>query len=116
MPTAVSILFHLFYKDSIKTFPSDLINDFSVFDKLSVNFIFNNVSEVNYTYCASNVSGSVFYAKSTNKGKDIGGKFALLDLCNRLNLNSDYYILIHDKHSPHTTLGEEWRKKLFRII
>lgn len=53
---------------------------------------------------------------SPNKGKDIGGKLALIDLCLKLNVEADYYILLHDKKSPHTTLGDMWREKLFRII
>ncbi len=53
---------------------------------------------------------------STNVGKDIGGKLALLDLSLKLNLNADFYILLHDKKSPHSPLGNIWREKLFRII
>jgi lipopolysaccharide biosynthesis protein len=51
-----------------------------------------------------------------NIGKDLGGKIALIDLMMRLNHKADYYILLHDKKSPHSTLGDTWREKLFRII
>ena len=53
---------------------------------------------------------------TSNKGKDIGGKLALIDLSMRLNTGPDFYVFLHDKQSPHTSLGMNWREKLFRII
>jgi lipopolysaccharide biosynthesis protein len=37
-------------------------------------------------------------------------------LCIELKMHFDLYILLHDKQSPHSSLGTAWRNKLFRII
>ena len=51
-----------------------------------------------------------------NQGRDIGGKLAALDVLLKCNLQTDYTLIIHDKLSPHTPTGKEWRDKLFRVI
>ncbi len=51
-----------------------------------------------------------------NKGKDIGGKLALIDQYMRLKWNSDLMVFLHDKNSPHAIMGENWRASLFRIF
>ncbi len=51
-----------------------------------------------------------------NQGRDVGGKLALIDLYLKTKMESDYLVLLHDKKSPHTFEGKEWREKLFRII
>lgn len=67
-------------------------------------------------YSLKEIPANNFIISAPNQGKDIGGKLALLDLCLKLDIESEFYILLHDKKSPHTTLGEKWREKLFRII
>lgn len=57
-----------------------------------------------------------FILQTPNIGKDVGGKLAMIDLLLRTPLKPQYCILLHDKKSPHTPLGDTWRKKLFRII
>lgn len=52
---------------------------------------------------------------SPNKGKDIGGKLALLDAYLRSGQQSDYLLLLHDKRSPYQSSGASWREQLFRI-
>ncbi len=57
-----------------------------------------------------------FIIETPNIGKDIGGKLALLNLALKLNLQSDYMVLLHDKVSPQELNGLEWRDKLLKII
>lgn len=52
---------------------------------------------------------------STNKGKDIGGKLLLMDAWLKLGIQSDYILLLHDKHSPYHSHSQNWKKDLFRI-
>jgi lipopolysaccharide biosynthesis protein len=52
---------------------------------------------------------------STNKGKDIGGKLILMDAWLKLAAQSDYILLLHDKHSPYHSNSDRWKKDLFRI-
>lgn len=85
-------------------------------------FLFHNYySNVNESEIR--ISNSRFrniYCKSTlfspNIGKDIGGKLALINHCLLSDVQCDYFVLVHDKRSPHTSLGDEWRKKLMKII
>jgi len=51
-----------------------------------------------------------------NVGKDIGGKLAMFDTYLKLKCTSDLLVFLHDKVSPHSPMGEEWRDKLFKII
>ena len=53
--------------------------------------------------------------ESTNKGKDIGGKLLLMDAWLKLGIQSDYILLLHDKHSPYHSHSQNWKKDLFRI-
>ena len=53
---------------------------------------------------------------TSNVGRDIGGKFALIDLYFLLGLKTTYMIFLHDKQSLHTLVGESWKKNLFRIL
>ena len=51
-----------------------------------------------------------------NVGRDIGSKFALIDLYLLLGIKSTYIIFLHDKQSLHTLVGESWKKNLFKIL
>ena len=51
-----------------------------------------------------------------NKGRDIGGKLALIDLFINTRQEPDYLVLLHDKLSPHAITGERWRTKLFHVV
>jgi lipopolysaccharide biosynthesis protein len=57
-----------------------------------------------------------FVITTPNKGKDIGGKLALIDFFIKTNQQAEFIIFLHDKISPHSITGERWRNKLFSII
>ncbi|WP_081146609.1 rhamnan synthesis F family protein [Niastella vici] len=57
----------------------------------------------------------LYKKESTNKGKDIGGKLVLMDTYLKMGVQSDYILLLHDKHSPYHTHSNQWKKDLFRI-
>jgi lipopolysaccharide biosynthesis protein len=57
-----------------------------------------------------------FIITTPNKGRDIGGKLALIDFFIKAELKSDYIVFLHDKQSHHWFAGEAWRQKLFAII
>jgi lipopolysaccharide biosynthesis protein len=56
----------------------------------------------------------VIYTPS--QGRDIGGKLAAFDVLMKTGIQTDYTLVIHDKLSPHTAAGIEWRNRLFKII
>ncbi|QHL85949.1 hypothetical protein GU926_00215 [Nibribacter ruber] len=53
--------------------------------------------------------------KTTNVGKDIGGKLAMVHLFLMAQDTSDLILFMHDKKSPHTTSGANWRSDLLSI-
>lgn len=53
---------------------------------------------------------------SSNIGRDIGSKMVLIDMYLTLKINSTYIVFLHDKQSPHTLVGESWKKNLFKVI
>jgi lipopolysaccharide biosynthesis protein len=57
-----------------------------------------------------------FIITSPNKGRDIGGKLALIDFFIKAGLDAEYIVFLHDKQSHHWFAGEWWREKLFEII
>lgn len=61
-------------------------------------------------------SQNVVFRRSTNVGKDIGGKFVLLDTYLRLGIKTKYIVFIHDKKSPHLVNGSKWFDNLIRIV
>jgi lipopolysaccharide biosynthesis protein len=58
---------------------------------------------------------NIYLIKASNKGKDIGGKLALIQLYMKLNISSDYLLFLHDKKSPQLANGNSWQYKLFDI-
>jgi lipopolysaccharide biosynthesis protein len=57
-----------------------------------------------------------FVIRTPNKGRDIGGKLALIDLYIKTKQKADYIVFLHDKTSSYLGIGEQWRTELFRII
>lgn len=113
---SVSVLCHLYYKDSLKLLLPYLKN----FNKTNTRFLFNICSDTDYSddvlqHICLNFEDAIVTC-SPNVGKDIGGKLVLIDTYLKLGIDSDYLVLLHDKLSPHTATGNAWRKKLLAII
>lgn len=115
---SIVLLVHLYYKHT----PEELRQLISLPKEMNITIVFNLLNEHQHqnktaiTDYQNNSGHQVFIIETPNIGKDIGGKLALVDLCLQLNIKANYYILLHDKKSPHTLLGDIWREKLFRII
>lgn len=115
-PNTISVLCHLYYPGSIYYFLTRLLP----LKSPQTQFIFNlsallyhhpYVSEILQHYFPG---APILY--TPNQGRDIGGKMALYDVQLKCGMESDYTLIIHDKLSPHTPTGIEWREKLLRII
>jgi lipopolysaccharide biosynthesis protein len=113
-PVRIAALVHLYYDDGFSSI-KDNLKELSAF---GVEFFFNISSAKDKLLIAEikKTFPQAFITVSPNKGKDIGGKLVLIDLCMELKMYFDLYILLHDKQSPHSSLGAAWRNKLFRII
>lgn len=57
---------------------------------------------------------SVMY--TSNRGKDIGGKLALMQLLLTTGVGADYLLLLHDKKSLQALKSATWKNDLLKII
>lgn len=113
----IGLFIHIYYDDTVLSVYrqiNHLLHNNNV-------IVFLNISQKNPHFnriisILQNKFSDVFIIKSTNKGKDIGGKLALLDLYLRLNLTLDYLVFLHDKKSPQLVEGGIWQTGLFNII
>lgn len=112
----IDVICHIYYLNTAYRFLIEL----SELKKYNCRFVFN-LSAPLYAdpYFIKNITAvfnNCIILQASNLGKDIGGKLAMIDICRNLDHKSTYTILLHDKQSPHSSMGETWRKKLFRII
>jgi lipopolysaccharide biosynthesis protein len=110
----INILSHLYYNNI-----DDLVR-FNTIPEIESKFFYNicqdTVSQFNLNEIIKDDYKKNTVISSPNIGKDIGGKLVLIDLAMRLNPDSDFYLFLHDKKSPHTSMGEKWKERLLRII
>ena len=112
-----ALLVHIYYQDSWeKIFKQQLKNlqDYSPVIMINLCNTTPGYKEV-ITDIKKDFPGA-YIITTPNKGKDIGGKMALVDLYINTRQQADYIIFLHDKVSPHSITGERWRNKLFGII
>ena len=112
-----AVLIHIYYPDSWEMiFREQLcaLRDYSPI--LLVNLCNTNTNNEEVAAAIRQDFPAAVVIITPNKGKDIGGKLALIDLFLKMQLQSDYIILLHDKVSPHALRGDVWRSTLFRII
>ncbi|MGC4035405.1 MAG: rhamnan synthesis F family protein [Chitinophagaceae bacterium] len=112
----LTFMTHIYYENSWEEISDKLIN----FDNGRNYFLFSIseaclikeqiIENIKKTFTNS------FCLVTSNIGKDIGGKMALIDLYLLLNIKSPYIIFLHDKQSPHSIAGETWKNNLFKII
>jgi lipopolysaccharide biosynthesis protein len=112
----VTFMTHIYYEDSWDEIRNKLKN----FDNGENHFLFSIsesclikeqiIADIKRTF------KKTYSLITSNIGKDIGGKMALIDLYLLLDIKSSYIVFLHDKQSPHSVLGESWKNGLFKII
>jgi len=112
----VTFLTHIYYENSWEEIKYKLKD----FDNGGNNFLFS-ISEACLVkdQIIADIKCSfenAHYLITSNIGKDIGGKMALIDIYLLLGIRSDFIVFLHDKQSPHSVIGESWKKGLFKII
>lgn len=81
------------------------------------NFIYDDVcTEVIVSNHPVENSRKKILLNHTNKGKDIGAKLLGIDYLLNTNNQFDILILLHDKRSPHSPLGNYWANELTKIF
>lgn len=112
-----ALFIHIFYQDSwSKVFRDQLAHLKTYSPSILINLCLTNPHNSRLIASIRNDFPGAFIITTPNKGKDIGGKLALIDFFLQAKLQSDYIVFLHDKQSNHWFAGEWWREKLFTII
>jgi len=107
----ISILLHLYYPESVQTVLPQISPEFLQGNKLYINI----VNSAPFEEGVFDKYESLTLLKSSNVGKDVGGKLVLIDSLLQMEDENKFWVFLHDKHSPHTTTGKFWRDSLFSI-
>ena len=76
-----------------------------------------NINEiVNLTEADTGHICKIIFRLSSNKGKDIGGKMVLLDSYQKLGMETELGLFLHDKKSIYKANNITWANELFKII
>ena len=112
----ITVLYHLFYEDSYGKVCMEL-EPLLVFE---TTFLFNICIETpdkkKIIAVLRNKFPGCFIINTSNKGKDIGAKLALLQLFLELQIEADYLLFLHDKKSLQALKSSTWKKDLLKII
>jgi len=112
----IAVLYHLFYEDTFEKVCREL-EPLLVFE---TTFLFNICIETpdkkTITAVLRNKFPQCYIINTSNKGKDIGAKLALLQLFLELQIEADYLLFLHDKKSLQALKSNTWKKDLLKII
>ena len=112
-----ALLIHIYYEDSWEQFLRTIVQGTVPFNPvIMVNLCNTSVHTDKIVGLIKADFPSAYIIRSPNKGKDIGGKLALIDLFLKTNQSCDYMVMLHDKLSPHAVTGDTWRTKLLSIV
>jgi lipopolysaccharide biosynthesis protein len=115
-PDKLSVICHIYYQESVYYFLTRII----ALKSPETQFIFNLSKSLYHNFFFREVLVKFFpdaiIIYTPNQGRDIGGKLAAFDVLMKTGIQTDYTLIIHDKLSPHTAAGIEWRNRLFKII
>jgi lipopolysaccharide biosynthesis protein len=112
----IAVLYHIFYEDSINQIKPELES----LDHFQTYYFFNLSCEMPNQLEAREELLRLFpnsvVAISSNKGKDIGGKLLLLNICIQMGFEPDWIIFLHDKKSLQALNAKTWKNDLFKIV
>lgn len=113
---AIIVLYHIFYEDSCETVCSELL---SLLPYQPV-FLFNICADTPGKNMMAKQLKQAFpdccVMYTSNRGKDIGGKLALMQLLLTAGIHADYLLLLHDKKSLQALKSATWKNDLLKII
>jgi lipopolysaccharide biosynthesis protein len=115
-PQSLAVLYHIFYEDIMDS----IIHELSPLSPYQPYYFFNINAE---TPNAFEIKSFLFLhfpdcviTISSNKGKDIGGKLILLNICLQLGIRPNWFVFLHDKKSLHALNSKTWKSDLLAII
>jgi lipopolysaccharide biosynthesis protein len=112
----IAVLYHVFYEDTYEHIYLELKH----LQDLNVTYFFNLCADMpncleTKDYLEKHFK-DCYVTISSNKGKDIGGKLLLLNLCLKLNVEFEWIIFLHDKKSLQALNAKTWKSDLLKII
>ena len=114
--TYITVFYHIFYEDTLENICAELE---PLLNKDAI-FLFNICSDTPgrkfITKLLKQKFAGCYIISTTNKGKDIGGKLALMALFLQLKIQTDIILLLHDKKSLQALKSNTWKKDLMKII
>lgn len=112
----IAVLYHIFYEDTFENVGEEL-KPLSLFE---ATFFFNICSETpdkkSIIAALRNTFPGCYIISTSNKGKDIGAKLALLQLFLELQAEAAYLLFLHDKKSLQALKSNTWKQGLLKII
>jgi len=112
----ITVVCHLYYPQTIYFFLLKL----AYLKVYNAKFIFNLSSALQHDEHFKRILTASFpdsfFLYTTSQGRDIGAKLAGINCMLEAGLESELTLIIHDKLSPHTQMGSEWRNRLLRVI
>lgn len=112
----IAVLYHIFYEDSVGQVVTEL-EPLLAYDSV---FLFNICSSSPDKLLITNTLKQRFpgcyILYTSNKGKDIGGKLALVQLLLQLQIEPTLLLLLHDKKSLQALKSSRWKQQLLKII
>ena len=112
----LAVLYHIFYEDSVNSIAGEL----NVLKGDNAIFLFNICSETpdkkRIIAFLKKEFPSCFIIATSNKGKDIGAKLALLEMYLQLQVRTEYLLFLHDKRSLQALKSKKWKQDLLRIL
>lgn len=115
----LSVLIHLYYEDTaigVYKKLSALLGHFENNINFFINLPTDHPKKNSLVSACKNKLPNCVIIQTSNVGKDIGGKLALMHTYIKLNMNADLLLFLHDKKSPQTAVGENWSDQLFEMI
>jgi len=112
-----ALLIHIYYEDSWEQFLRNIVRGTTPFSPvIMVNLCDTTIHTDKIVRLIKADFPAAYIITTPNKGKDIGGKLALIDLFMKTRQPCDYMVMLHDKLSPHAVTGDTWRTKLLGIL
>ena len=112
----IAVLCHLFYEDSAEALREELRGLHPYDPSWLFNICAATPAKSAVSQALQHAFPGCFIMYTSNKGKDIGGKLALLSLYQQLQAAADYLLFLHDKKSLQAVQDVQWRKDLLRIV
>ena|SRR5689334_10101971 len=111
-----ALLIHIYNHESWEKIFRERLKEIQEFSPaILINLCVTHPGNTELIKAIRNDFPGAYVIATPNKGRDIGGKLALVDFFIRIRLASEFIVFLHDKQSHHFA-GESWRQKLLEII